>query len=290
MKIEIKTIHSDYNGFDALAAVAMKSRDLVLETLELDYSGCGFFEANMAAPLYAVLARSYDRLNTVELKGLKPAVETILRKNHFLTRFGFFQEQGWNQTTLPFKIFKLGAGEQFADYLERYMQGKGIPEMSKGLTKKFRQSLFEIFQNAALHSQSEQGIFACGQFFPGKKRVDFTIADAGIGIRQNVRKYLRNSKISSCKAIEWALEEGHTTKTGRQPGGLGLSLIKDFISLNKGKIQITSRYGFYQFTHAGESIRKMDHDFPGTCVNIEINTNDPHKYSLKSELRATDIF
>jgi signal transduction histidine kinase len=290
MRAGIGTIHSDINGFDALANVAMQAKGLVLDALEIDFSGCSFFEANMAAPLYAILAHNYDRLNSVDLTNLRPAIQTILRKNQFLTRFGFSEEYDTNETTLPFKIFKLSAGEQFADYLDRYMQGRGIPQMSVGLTKKFRQSLFEIFQNAALHSRSQQGIFACGQFFPSKNRIDFTIADAGIGIRENVRRYLKNKKISSCKAIEWALQEGHTTKTGRQPGGLGLKLIKDFIRLNKGKIQIVSRFGFYEFTFKDEEITKMDHDFPGTCVNIEINTNDPHAYCLVSELKAADIF
>lgn len=290
MKIMIGTIRNTSTGFDAVASIFMQTKELHLDHLELDFSECSFFEANMAAPLYAVLARAYDRLNAVSLKNMSSGVERILRKNHFLSRFGFSEKHDVYQTTLPFKIFKLGAAEQFADYLESYMQGRGIPEMSPGLTKKFRQSLFEIFQNAALHSRSEYGIFACGQFFPAKNRVDFTIADAGIGIRQNVRRYLKNNRISSCQAIEWALQEGHTTKTGNQPGGLGLKLIKEFIRLNQGRVQIVSRHGFYEYSHDDEYIDKMDHDFPGTCANIEINTDDPCIYSLSSELQATDIF
>jgi hypothetical protein len=290
MKVGIGTIRSDYSGFDALAAVAKSSKELFLDSLELDFSGCRFFEANMAAPLYAVLTGIYDNLNRVAVENLPAATEIILRKNQFLTRFGFPVEYDSNLTTVPFKIFKINAGEQFSDYLESYMQGKGIPPMSVGLTKKFRQSLLEIFQNASIHSVSAPGIFACGQFFPQKNRIDFTIADAGVGIRQNVRNYLGNQGISSCEAIKWALQEGHTTRTGKHPGGLGLKLIKDFINLNKGKIQIVSRYGFYQFTVKAENYVKMTNDFPGTCINIEINTNDPCRYCLKSELKATDIF
>jgi hypothetical protein len=141
-----------------------------------------------------------------------------------------------------------------------------------------------------LHSKSESGIFVCGQFYPKKKRIDFTIADAGIGIRQNVRRYLKDNTISSCDAINWAITEGNTTKTRSHPGGLGFKLIKDFIALNNGKLQIVSRYGFYQFTAQGESVTKMQNDFPGTCLNIEINTSDTCQYCLKSELQANDIF
>ncbi len=290
MKLNIGTILSDCSGFDGIADIAYKTKKLSLDSVELDLSFCKFFEANMAAPLYTVIARLRDDLNDVTINNLPPAVERILKKNKFLCVFNLPALTDTNQTTLPFKIFKLNAGEQFNDYLDLYMKGRGIPAMSTALSKRFRQSLFEIFLNAAIHSESESGVFVCGQFFPQKYRLDFTIADSGVGIRENVRKYTGKGKLNSCKAIEWAMREGHTTKTGKQPGGLGLKLIKDFIQMNKGKLQIVSRFGYYEFSSDGEFIKKMNHDFPGTCLNIEINTEDTSSYCLKSELKSEDIF
>ena len=290
MKLNIGTVRSDCAGFNSIAHIAEQSHEAFSDSVEVDFSSCDFFEANMVAPLYVVVARLRDELNDVSLINLKPALETILRKNHFLTRFQKTVLIDANQTTVPFKIFKLQAGEQFFEYLESCMYGKGIPAMSATLTKRFQQSLFEIFQNAAIHSKSESGIFTCGQFFPQMHRLDFTIADAGMGIRDNVRQYTGNVKMNSCAAIEWALTEGNTTKTGNQPGGLGLKLLKDFIRINKGKLQIVSRFGCYEFSASGDSCRKLDHDFPGTCVNIEINTQDKNSYYLKFELSSNDIF
>lgn len=290
MKVNVGTVRSDYDGFNNIAHIAEQTHEVLFDSVELDFSFCGFLDANMAAPLYAVVSRIRDELNDVSLINLNPSLETILRKNHFLTKFQKASLADTNHTTVPFKTFKLQAGEQFFEYLESYMHGKGIPAMSEGLTKRFRQSLFEIFQNAAIHSKSESGIFTCGQFFPQMHRLDFTIADAGVGIRDNVRKYTGNSKMSSCAAIKWALTEGNTTKTGDQPGGLGLKLLKDFIRMNKGKLQIVSRYGFYQFSASEENSLKLDHDFPGACINIEINTQDTSSYCLKSELSSDDIF
>lgn len=290
MRLSIGTVRSDFAGFNNIAKIADQSRDLIFDSAELDFFSCSFFEANLAAPLYAVISIIREELNDVSLINLKPALRTILRKNHFLTQFQEVALSDTNCTTVPFKTLKLHAGEQFFEYLESYMHGKGIPTMSEGLTKRFRQSLFEIFQNAAIHSKSESGIFTCGQFFPQMHRLDFTIADAGVGIRDNVRIYTGHAKMNSCAAIKWALTEGNTTKTGGQPGGLGLKLLKEFIRMNKGKLQIVSRYGYYQFTAAGENCLKLDHDFPGTCVNIEINTQDTSSYCLKSELSSDDIF
>ncbi len=290
MKLNIGTVRSDYAGFNSIARVAKQSHGAFSDSVEVDFSSCDFFEANMAAPLYVVVARLRDELNDVSLINLKPDLDTILRKNHFLTKFQKTALIDTNQTTVPFKVFKLQAGEQFFEYLESYMYGKGIPAMSAVLTKRFQQSLFEIFQNAAIHSRSISGIFTCGQFFPQKHRLDFTIADAGVGIRDNIRQYTGNTKMSSCAAIKWALTEGNTTKTGNQPGGLGLKLLKDFIRMNEGKLQIISRSGYYEFSATGDNCKKLDHDFPGTCVNIEINTQDTNSYYLKSELSSNDIF
>ena len=291
MKLTIGTIRSDRNGFEALGKVAKVSRSLFIDTLNLDFASCSFFEANMTAPFYAVLSHVFDGLNEISIIHVPDSVEKILRKNDFLSVFGYSALQDFNQTTLPFKKFKLHAGDQFSDYLDQHLKEKGLPQMTNALNKKFRQSLLEIFQNSALHSDSASGVFVCGQFFPTKQRLDFTIADAGIGIRENVRRYLKDEKINSRDAIRWALTEGNTTRQGiNQPGGLGLKLIKEFIRLNKGKIQIISRFGFYQYSTSGELLLKMDEDFPGTSVNIEINTGDTSSYRLKSELKADDIF
>ena len=290
MRFNIGTIRSDFRGFDAIADIAGKTKGVWLEPIEFDFSSCSFFEANMAAPLYTVIARLRDDLNDVSISNVPSGVNTILRKNKFLSVFNQPDLSDTNQTTLPFKIFKLSAGDQFNDYLDTYMKGRGIPTMSKALTKRFRQSVFEIFLNATIHSQSAPGIFICGQFFPNKQRLDFTIADAGVGIRENVREYTKRLNLSSCEAIEWAMTEGNTTKTGNQPGGLGLKLIKDFIRMNGGKIQIVSSSGYYAFSAKGETMQEMGNDFPGTCINIEINTADTRSYILKSELKSEDIF
>lgn len=290
MKLSVPTIRSNMYGFSEIAHLAELSKNLWFDDVILSFDHCGFFEANMSAPLSVVIANLRSRVNDVDIQGVSTKIGNILKKNHFLSTFNMEALHDTNQTTLPFKKFKLGAGEQFNEYLEQYMRGRGIPTMSVSLSKRFRQSLLEIFLNASIHSGSEFGIVVCGQYFPNKNRLDFTIVDAGIGIRENVRRYTGNQQISSCAAIEWALTEGNTTQTGPQPGGLGLKLLMDFIRLNRGKLQIVSRFGYYEFQADGGSFSKMAHDFTGTCVNIEINTRDPASYCLRSELTNEDIF
>jgi len=289
MQKKIGNIGSDLSGFNEVAALSEKAKEVFSEKVYFDFQSCNFFEATMAAPFYAAMTRYYDQLNTVSFTNIRPEIQIILQKKHFLYDSGFSERHDSPKTTLPFKRFKLTSGEQFSEYLDQYMHNWGIPKISDGLAKKFRQSLFEIFQNAMQHSSSEQGIFVSGQFFSKQHRLDFTIADAGVGIRENVRKFLANVKITSCQAITWALQETNTTRTN-QPGGLGLKLIKEFLCLNGGKMLIASRHGFYEYSSSEEKCEKLHHDFPGTCVTLEINSNDTSCYALKPELTSSDIF
>jgi hypothetical protein len=87
------------------------------------------------------------------------------------------------------------------------------------------------------------------------------------------------------------MEGQNTTKTGPIPGGLGLKLLREFITLNKGCIQVVSDKGFWEQDSNGNVITKaFSYPFPGTVVNIEINTADKNTYALSSEISTDDIF
>ena len=290
MIYRLPTVRSTFNGFERLGRLASRTRDLVFDELILDMSEVNFFDANMAAPLGAVLARVADAFNSVEIVGVPNRVEEILRKNRFLTRYRYEPLHDVYRTAMPFRRLRLSDQGVFDDYVDRRLEGKGMPEMSAKASKMFKAKVFEIYQNAVTHSESDIGIFVCGQFFPRQNRLDFTIADAGIGIRETVRRYFENDRIGSVRSMQWALAPHHTTKRGRLPGGLGLQLLKEFTRLNGGKIQIASRFGFYEYSHGDENFRKMSADFPGTAVTIEVNTADESTYVLSDEIASDEIF
>ena len=143
--------------------------------------------------------------------------------------------------------------------------------VSPGAARAFKSKVFEIYQNAVIHSQSKLGVFVCGHVVPRAGRLNFTVSDAGIGIRDTVRGHFRDDSISSVESIKWALRPHHTTKRGRQPGGLGFEFLHEFARQNGGAFRIASRYGFYSFSGDEGSFRQMSADFPGTAVAIEIN-------------------
>lgn len=290
MKFSLPQIRHDYSSFESLTYFYTQTKEYVFDAVEIDMRATRWFDADMCAAFGAILHSLRTRLNDVHLIYIPPAVETILSKNSFLSHYGRARIPDRWGTTITYKRFDIEDDHYFANYIEdELIHRSEIPEMSSGLLKRFRESIFEIFSNAILHSRAELGIFSCGQFFPNRNRLDFTVADLGIGIRQNIEDHT-GYKFSPEEAIIWATEEFNTTKRGNLPGGLGLKILCDFIDLNGGSIQIVSDAGYWQRKDRQIVTKPLHNPFPGTVVSIEINTSDTHTYSLASELKAEDIF
>ena len=159
--------------------------------------------------------------------------------------------------------------------------------MSTGVHEKIVEAIYEIFVNAQIHSETNY-IYTCGQFFPNKETIEFTIVDTGLGFKNIInRRFGRN--LNAIQALEWAVEDTHTTKINIS-GGIGLALLKEFVDKNKGKMQIISNEGFYQYDTNGAITKIFRGEFPETIVNLQFNTNDRQNYSLTSEIDINDIF
>ena len=249
-----------------------------------------WFDADMCAALGAILYTLGDNLNTVNLINIHPNVASILSKNGFLSHYGGETIPDRWETTISYQRFDVEDDRYFASYIEdEFIHRSEIPEMSPGLLKRFRESIFEIFSNAVLHSRTKLGIFSCGQFFPNRNKLDFTVADLGVGIRRNIKDHV-GIKVSPEDAIIWATKDGNTTKRGNVPGGLGLKMLCEFVDLNNGCIQIVSESGYWQRRNRETSTTSLNDPFPGTVVSVEINTADSQSYALTSEFTEADIF
>lgn len=290
MRFFLPEIRHDQPSFEALASLHAQTKECLLDNVEINMNTTRWFDADMCAAFGAILYSLGERLNTVNLVGIRSSVGTILAKNGFLSHYGRVQIHDQWGTTIPYQRFDVKDDHYFAEYIENELIHRSeMPKMSQGLLKKFRESIFEIFNNAVHHSRTKLGIFSCGQFFPNQNRLDFTVADLGVGIRQNVEDYTKR-KFSPGNAIVWATEEFNTTKRGKLPGGLGLRILCEFIDLNGGSIQIVSDAGFWQRKNEKTVTKPLSHPFPGTVVSVEINTADTKVYRLASDLNAENIF
>ena len=282
--------HDDQTGFESLVRLWAQTKDYFLEDIDIDMSATSRFDADMCAPFGAILHRLSQNLNTIKFHNVGSNIEKILSKNGFFSHYGRVKIPDVWDTTIPYQRFDVKDDRYFVGYIEtEFVRRAEMPVMSPGLLKKFRESIYEIFSNAVLHSQTKQGIFSCGQFSPKRNHLDFSIADLGIGIRQNIQDSI-GLNLTSEEAIVWATQGHNTTKQGSIPGGLGLKLLGEFIDLNGGCIRIASDAGYWRRTQGQTFIARLSHSFPGTVVSIEINTADTQSYALSSELSEADIF
>ena len=244
-----------------------------------------WFAANMSATLGALLDLLAKNFNDFSFL-IPKDIEQVLLKNDFLTFYGKKRAVDVNHTTIRFQKLTPNDAKYFKMYVIEELIGRTeLPRMSEAVKEKIVESIYEMYVNAQIHSETEN-IYTCGQFFPKKNTIEFTIVDTGVGIKEKVNKFL-NVNLTSSQAIKWAIIDTHSTKD--VTGGIGLALLKEFIEKNKGKMQIVSDSGFYEFGKTGEISKEFQGRFPGTIVNLQFNTNDNCNYYLKNEININDI-
>ena len=290
MKFEFpQNIKSDFDGYATLVDLSNKIGDIDFDDITLDLNRTTWFEANLTAVLGAILSDAQDMFNDIKFIGISENINKLLLKNHFLSHFGGLKIPDFYDTTIKYRKFKMTEEKLFKEYLDRELLSKeAMPNMSVLLKKKINESIFEIFNNAVIHGNC-QNIFTCGQYYPNKNRLDFTMVNLGKTIKTNVNSYVNNN-LSGEETIKWAVTEGHTTKRGQIPGGLGLSLIREFLRKNSGRIQIISADGYWEQIEGIEKGKLFSQAFPGTIVNLEFNVTDQSHYYLSSEIDEGNIF
>jgi anti-sigma regulatory factor (Ser/Thr protein kinase) len=283
---ELRSINNDKNSYQRLITFYNEHKDKYFETIPVVFRQ--WFAANMCSALGGLFDKLSANFNDIKIEHIDPAIETILQKNEFLSYFGHQRIEDNFRTTIKFLKLKTTDGKFFNEYVVNDLLSRNeFPHISHMVKEKMAESIYEMFVNAQIHSETEY-IYTCGQFYPRDNKIEFTITDTGIGFKNKINRRF-GSNLDSATAIRWATQDKHTTKEGIS-GGIGLALLKEFILKNKGKMQIISDDGFYQLDHTGEQSSLFVGSFPGTIVNLQFKTDDTSSYHLISEVDLNDIF
>lgn len=285
-EFNLVNIDTSFESYQQLINLYNENKDNWFETIEISFQQ--WFAANLSSAIGGILDKLLGDLNTIHFNNIPPQIQTIIQKNNFLSHFDYQRIDDINNTTIRYLKLKPTDGRFFHGYVVKELLNRPeLPKMSSALKKKIAESIYEIFVNAQLHSESDF-IYTCGQFFPTKHTIEFTITDTGIGFKNRVNNRFETS-LSSVQAIEWAMIDGNSTKQDIS-GGIGLAILREFVSINKGKIQIISDDGFYQMDFNGVQTRLFSGSFPGTIINMQFKTDDTTSYSLMSEAESDELF
>ncbi len=179
------------------------------------------------------------------------------------------------QTLIQYKDFKedldLGNIDCFDDYLAKEFLPKIVKNAN--VISVITSYLSELFVNARTHGNTHN-IRCSGQIYKNGSKLKFIIVDFGVTIPYNIANHLIKDKFdyyheNDGAAIKWATIEGNTTK--EKLGGLGLNDISEFIKKYNGKIEIFSRFGYYEINPKNTRMYKLKNKFNGTLILVELD-------------------
>ena len=291
VKIKERNLKSNYTGFQNLLETFFEIEEKIkndgLKYLTIDLFNVKHFDSNLFAVLSAKSVEYYNKGIQVKIANIN---KDLLKK---LQPYNFPLIDSKAKTdNIKYAVFKRNQFAKFNNYISNIFAQKSynLPQMSNALKMKIIDGLGEVFGNVFMHTESET-VFFCGQVtFGTSKRLDITIVNIGRTIKENVKDFcLITGKPLPCNCIEWCAINGNTTKL-EKTGGLGLTILKEFVIKNNGKMQILSDNEYWESGKSEKSKNMGKYQFNGTIVNVEFNLNDKNSYKLISEIDVNDIF
>lgn len=287
----LNSVSADKFGYEFLCELYADMHSVVEGDIVIDFGRCKLFDANLSAILGAIFdKRQNEGRNIFLLAPQSPGVRRVLSRNKFFEAFDVRTSNEDRDDYIIYKSFGVSDTLAFKQYVDaELIQKPRFPKCTDKAKEKIIESIYEIFANAVSHGGCSH-VYCCGEMHSrnNKNTLDMTIVNLGLSVVDNVNKYMsdRNKPVlASCKALEWAFEEGNTTK--QITGGLGLAILKQFIDMNKGRIQMVSGDAMLEIEQNNHVETPLSKWFPGTIVTVEFNCDDNKKYLMRDEEQNT---
>lgn len=244
-------------------------------TLLLDFSGLTFFEGNLSALLVALAHKlkceqrvKFECFAGPEHKGMDLLMRNGLYK--LLSDKDDFHTPDHQQSTVQARLFQPDEVNTFFDYIENDLLGHhSLQTLPVHLREWLQNDFFvETFTNIQVHSNCSLPFAACGQYFPGKRKMHFSICDLGDGFFKKIQAYTAHSEqpiTLPTQAIEWALSGGSTQRT---QGGNALKNILDRCRESGHGLTIVTDGYIWEWKNGRKQCRNMTQQCFGTSIHI----------------------
>ena len=175
------------------------------------------------------------------------------------------------QSTIPITSFSPTDDENYCDYLHsQFFSHRGLDNVPRKVKDALRTHYIEVFTNVGIHANTNLPVFTCGQYFPEKNQLKFTLIDLGDGFLPKIQKSTNNQVSNDRSAIIWATEGINSTKDKMVfgPGGTGLKELKNYCNNNNGSLHICSGSGYVNMLNNRTFEYNLPIRFPGSIINI----------------------
>ena len=242
--------------------------------LILDFSGCVAATEAAMLPLLPIVAKMRE-VDRIDFSLIEPDDE-VLRRLFNNTNWSYHLDpNNYGQTRyegqhLPAHRYE--AGDSWGNIFERVLS-LVLRELSVDRTSvaAVEWSLGEIMDNVISHAESPVGGFVQATTYRGSNRVEFIVADAGIGIPASM------NIMSHEDALMQAIAEG-TTRNQWENAGNGLFGSYRVAALSaEGQFEINSGYGHLYYDRNQEAVQSRRRRIPydGTAIRCGIGLGNP---------------
>jgi len=245
----------------------------------LDLAQCSAaFQNSMLSVCAQVVAYRAEGVSFELIPPADPKLQNLFRN----TNWGYFLDPDrFEQST--FRGHTRVAATQYRSPEEQFeavnrivnvMLG-AVPELQRSDFAAFEWAVNEITDNVLVHSNSSiGGLVQVSTFVKYRKRVQFVVADAGVGIPASLRGGLPGIG-SDTEALDRAIREG-VTRDASVGQGNGLFGSYQICSKSKGDFLVDSGHARLKYTPSGGlSIENQGVPYRGTLVVATIDFSDP---------------
>jgi len=255
-------IKTDASGYTLLVDFFERCNQYSNTDILIDFSQVLSIDYNMAAVLGAMFQKLYvEKELTFYVKKSQMRRFPYLRHNGFLGSSGKTKKSK-SHASIKLTGFRSTEDVRFLDYIENDLLSHKNLKISPKTKFDLLDAFLELFCNVQKHARIDS-VFACGQYYAGSQKLNFTLVDTGVGYFLPIKEYT-NSKVNTASdAILWALEGNSTKKDA--PGGLGLGRIQQFCKESNSTFGIIT--GGASWTNK-EPVPVIVREFCGTIVNM----------------------
>lgn len=272
--INLKEVETNQIGILELLKFYSFARQYSYCKVQLNISTVNSLDANLSALILAIAHKLKQENKVYVFIILADHMNVFFRNgliSHLAGKGNTNSNNDYRQSTIPLSAFSIEEDEQFCEYLKKDFFGhRGLENLSFTTKCNLCTHFEEMFVNVVQHANTTYPVFSCGQYFPDRNVLKFTLVDLGEGFLKKIAAKTNGEVKTDKEAVLWATYDLNTTKDVKTfgPGGTGLKELKKYCADNNGSLHICTGAGYVNFIKDKTLEHTLAHPLPGSLVNL----------------------